>query len=59
MCWLKISGESEQVGCVVGVWGGQNVWEAEVFGDDAVSDLTETKNSWVKKLTDTLVATAL
>ena len=30
-----------------------------MFGDEAVSDLTETKNSWVKKLTDTLVATAL
>ena len=23
MCWLKISREGEEVGCVVGGWGGQ------------------------------------
>ena len=28
--------------------GWENVWEAEVFEDEAVSDLTQTKNSWVQ-----------
>ena len=29
--------------------GWTNVWETEVFGNEAASDLTETKNYLVKK----------
>ena len=51
VCWLLISGDGEEGGYVVGGWGGQMLWEAELFedlcGPKAESDLTKTRSSWV------------
>ena len=51
VCWLLVGGEGEEGGYVVGGWGGQMLWEAEVFEDlygaKAESDLTKTQTSWV------------
>ena len=51
VCWLLISGDREEGGYVIGGWGGQMLWEVEVFedlyGPKAESDLTKTQNSWV------------
>ena len=33
VCWLFISGNGEEGGCVVGGRGGQMLWEIEVFED--------------------------
>ena len=32
MCWLKISGESEEVCCIVGGWGGQMCGRLKCLG---------------------------
>ena len=43
--------DGEENGCVVGGWGVQMMWEAEVredlYGAMAESDLTKIQNSWV------------
>ena len=43
--------DGEENGCVVGGWGVQMLWEAEVredlYGAMAESDLTKIQNSWV------------
>ena len=33
VCWLLISGDGEESGHVVGGWGEQMLWEAEIFED--------------------------
>ena len=53
-CWLLISGDGEEDGYFIGGWGGQMLWEAEVFEDlyreKTKSDLTKTQNSWVNNV---------
>ena len=33
VCWHLVSGDGEEGDCVLGGWGGQKLWEAEVFED--------------------------
>ena len=33
VCWLLVSGDREEGDCVLGGWGRQKLWEAEVFED--------------------------
>ena len=47
--WLLTSGNGEENGYAVGVWGGQMLWETEVLENlyvtKAESDLTKIQNS--------------
>ena len=49
VCWLLTSGDGKENGYVVGSWGGQMLWLAEVFQDlygaKAEADLTKIQNS--------------